>query len=574
MKRIRRDERGSSLLIALIFLALFSLWVGSTLTAAEGGLHIAQTMKIEPKRLYASDGAVEQAIQKVRYDSTRGADDGTDGNCSTTAALNGKTYYVQCVPSEGSGQSPYGGSSPSLGIIALTNGGGGEVGYRQRKNGVIKVDGGLFSGSGISFENGSTCPGINCQQLNLCPNNAKTVTDGIFVAAPSGPNTPSKTVTSVSAGFLNTADETDVGAPIAGAGVAGGATIAGVASASTITMSANANVVGINRTVTFRENFPALNSHCHPAGTSHGDIRVVGAACDPTRVTAVTFHCDASPLDPLNLSDLTMNYPPDATTFTPRTVPSCPTGRIVDFLPGEYTDVVALNNLTNSCNGKIFYFHSGTYNFDFTDANPVWTMNNASSWVLAGEKNFETAKTTSNDTGIVIGSMNKNSTTLTAGTSVFKASDVGAYVSGGIDLPASAKITAFTSATQVTLDKAPGAKITSGLFAVTPKNIDAPCDKRTVNDHPGSEFIFSGASRMSVGDMRFEICSPVDGNRQQNARTEPRRPLVTCRCRAVALRRSRTRAPGAPWCPPTRTGRRFSSSTERSTPRLLPLTSP
>jgi hypothetical protein len=668
VKRIRPDERGSSLLIALIFLALFSLWVSTTLASAESGLHIGQTMKVEPKRLYAADGAIEQAIQKVRFVAARGVEG--DTACDTTASLNGKTYYVQCQPQDGSGQSPYGGSSPSLGIIALTNGAGGEVGYTQRKNGVIRIDGGVFSNSGISFQNGSVCPGTNCQQLNLCPNNTKTVTDAIFVAAPSGPNTPSKTVTSFSAGFLSDpATETDVGAPIAHippAGqspqIAGGATIASIAGPTTITMSATASAVGLNKKVTFRENFPPYNNQCHPTDVSHGEIRVVGAPCNQSNVVAVTFHCNASALDPLNLTD--PNFPPDATTagaglvatngttalvgtgtaftdtfkagdtvtvagetvrtiaavadnthltvtaafsttgpartyLSARTIPACPSGRIVDFLPGRYTDVVKLNNLTSSCgstpdgNGKVLYFHSGTYNFDFSGAapagpgtvatsgtsalvgtgttftntfkvgdaitvagetartvatitdnthltvtaafattasgltylsvdSPVWYMGNSKSWILAGEKNFDQIKTdaATSNTGLLYGTMNKNSTTLSSGTPVFKQSDVGSFISGGIELPYGAKIVSVPSnkgGKDAILDKAPDSKITSGLFAVTGSSVDAPCDKRTGNDHPGAEFILSGPSRIQMGDMRFEMCSPVSGNRQQNA---------------------------------------------------------
>lgn len=518
MKRIRRDERGSSLLIALVFLSLFSLWVSSTLTSAENSLHITQTMRVEPKRLYAADGAIEQAIQRVRYDSNLGVDVLNPPSCGTTATLNDKTYYVQCEPQPGSGHSPYGGSSPSLGIIALTDGGGGEVGYTQHKNGIIKVDGGVFSNFGISFQNGSVCPGTNCQQLNLCPDNTRTVHDAAFLAA-NAPNTPSKFVTSFDAGFMNGANnETDVGVPISGAGIAPGARIE-AANPPTITMTAKASVVGINRTITFRENYPPYNSQCHPTRTSHGQIRVVGASCSESNIVAVEWKCHASPTDPENPNeDDFVAYTPDEVDFTDQSVPTCPAGRIVTFAPGRYSDVAGLNNLTNTCNGKIFYFGPGTYNFDFSGAeSPSWYLGNPTSWVLAGEKNFETSKTTSNDTGIVIGSMNKDSKTLTAGTSVFKANDIGAYVSGGIDLPGSAKITGFTSATQVTLDKAPGAKITSAVFAVTPKTVNAPCDKRPDTNHPGAEFIFSGPSRMQMGDMRFEICSPVEDNRQQNA---------------------------------------------------------
>lgn len=505
MRRIERDERGSALLIALVFLVVFSLWLTVTLSSTQGSLHISQTMRVQPKRLYGADGAVEQAIQQVRY-SAKGIEG--DTTCGTTATVNGRTYYVECDPSDGSGQAALTGSSPNLGILALSTGQNGEVGYVQRKNGTIRIDGGLFSRNGVSFQNGSTCPGTNCQQLNMCPNNEKTVTDAVFVGTGQNSNTPSNSVTSLSANFVNSGGETDAGVPIRGSGIPSGTTISTVNSAVAVYISNNTSVVGLNKTVTFRQNYPPLNNQCHPAGTSHGDARVVGQDCPQDRMVAVTFHCNASALDPLNPTD--PQYPPDQTLFaTTQSVPACGSGKIITFNPGKYTDVNGLNNLTNSCSGKIFYFQPGTYYFDFTGAaTPVWSMNNASSTIVAGDKTWDSR-------GLFVASISKGSTSITTPTSTFTAADVGKYVNGPTDLEYGAKVTAVADSTHATLSLPADNKISSGNFTIGSQ--DSLCDKRTSPDHPGTEFIFGGPSQVNVGGTKFEICAPIAGSRQQIA---------------------------------------------------------
>ncbi|HVT76320.1 MAG TPA: hypothetical protein VHD87_04765 [Acidimicrobiales bacterium] len=701
MNRIKRNERGSALLIALIFLAVFSLWLTATLTSTQSSLHISQTKRVEPGHLYGADGAVEQAIQTVRFDPAKGVEG--DTTCGTTASLNGRTYYVQCQPQSGSGKSAVGGSSPPLGILALSTGQGGEVGYRQRKNGTVRVDGGMFSRWGVDFQNGSTCPGTNCQQLNLCPNNEKTVGDAVFVGSGQNNNSPTKTVTSFSANWVNEtgtpadtdgdgSNETDVGVPIRGSGIPSGSTISNVVTAANVTISASTTVVGLNRSVAFRENYPALNSQCHPSASAHGDARVVGMDCPRDRITAGSFHCNVSALDPVNPTDPL--YPPDATTFTPQSVygsgagqataitisgtmegnnlgsnaihagdwiaggyhlqgqagtpytfanakvtipvsctdgdtvagnivvplapgpwtptstgwypwlagtnPSnepvvpfegsvqapdlcngnamydtstgatftadlsstgstsgvsiqfhyrdpnakgkgnhncadshdsgsmqadvcgasvsstyassptaCPTSKIVTFSPGRYTDAAGLSSLINSCDGKLFYFQPGTYDFDFTgQSTPILQMNNGNSTVVAGNATWDSR-------GVFTASMSKGSTTITTPTSTFSAADVGKYVNSGTALAFGTKITAVADSTHATLSTGPDSKITNGNFTIGTQ--DSMCDKRSTVDHPGTEFIFSGPSQLQVSGSRFEICSPVSGNRQQIA---------------------------------------------------------
>jgi hypothetical protein len=223
VKRIRRDERGSSLIIALAFLVVFSLWLSATLSATESGMHIAQTMKIQPKRLYAADAAIEKAIQRIRYDEAAGRWDdpgGDEPGCNDTVITlqdPAQTVYVQCEPDGNSGRGDEGESSPPVGIIALSDGALGEFAYQQYGNSIVRIDGGAFSGTPLLFQNGNDCSGgavNNCQQLNLCPRNEKIITDGVLVR-----NTAA--VTSLSGPWIHA----DVGVPIVGNGIPAGTTI-------------------------------------------------------------------------------------------------------------------------------------------------------------------------------------------------------------------------------------------------------------------------------------------------------------------------------------------------------------
>jgi hypothetical protein len=557
MKRVRRDERGSSLIIALLFLTVFSLWLSATLTYAKSGLHVASSTRVEPGKLYGADGAVEEAIQKVRYGGNSNPPVGAEGAaaCNSTANVNGRDYYIKCEPQSGSGQAAVTGSSPDWGIIALSNGIGGEAGIEKGKNGVIKVDGGVFSHNGLSVVNGSVCPGTNCNQLNLCPNNTKTVTDAIFVGSGGG-NTPTKTVTSFAANFQNSTanpGKTDVGVPISGSGIAGGATIQAVAPPITATMSANAPAVGSNKKIKFREDYPALNSWCNPvnpgnvlavndpnAPIAHGTLRVLGgtANCDrsnASQTVAVALQC---PAFPPSASDLVAepnpgdpvtndpNYDPDQTSFgAAKTVPACTSASVIDVVPGKYTDVAGLNNLINNCATskaqKLIWFHPGTYYFDFTGAaNPTWSFNNPYAWVVAGDKKWTTRSDNSTQvfTGsITLGKQNgKDVVTLTAGSSVFSRNDVGSYIVPGTGQVPPMKITGYTSASTVTL--ASGTAF-SGMFVVTDSGLysDSACDKTPTGEHAGDQWIFGGPSQMNVSNMKVEMCAPAANGHQQIA---------------------------------------------------------
>jgi hypothetical protein len=224
-------------------------------------------------------------------------------------------------------------------------------------------------------------------------------------------------------------------------------------------------------------------------------------------------------------------FPPDATTFTNRTVPTCPSTKIVDFLPGKYTDVDGLNTLTSSCGSsstgpKIFYFHSGTYYFDFTGAtNPVWTMGNPYAWIIAGERTWDTRPLPLDPSGLFTATasstgISTTTNTFTSGTPG-TSSDNNKYLIGGLDMPAGVQMRFIDAKHLNFVDPTKAFGVSGpGTFVLTDSSShDAPCDRGGAagGDHPGAEFIFGGTSQVHITNERFEICAPAVGTREQNA---------------------------------------------------------
>jgi hypothetical protein len=515
MKRVRRDERGAALIIALAFLALFSLFLAATLAAADGGLHISQTMKVQPVKLYSADGAIEKAIQDMRYVQALGRDDGT--NCDSSVTLNGQNMYVACTPQEGSGQSELGGSSPTLGVIALSNGFANEAGYQQSGNSIVRIDGGLYSNSTLSFVNGNQCNGsdTNCQQLNLCPANEKTVTDAsYFVLNIDGVDT--KFVGSNSAGFVDTATRTDIGAPIRGSGIPANAKIQTVYSANWVTLDKAPTQVASNRTVTFRENFPQLQKHCSPPATAHGKLTALLGPCDRSRTVSIQFNCKdtAAPVVP-DLTGADPNYPPVQTTgFVDRIAPTCnsTSSRVVELEPGRYSNVAALNALSG-CD-KVLWFKPGAFYFDFSGVWNVGASSNKAQTIVAGAKTFVSRPSPHPE--VFNASVKNNSNVVDAGSQVFTTDDVGKYISSSYNLPFGSRIVSVsTDRTKATINKTVNSGVNNVAFMVHSQ--DSLCDSRTEVNHAGTQFVFANEARMSITESRTEICAAVDGNQQQIA---------------------------------------------------------
>jgi hypothetical protein len=390
VQRIRRDERGSALVLALAFLSVFGVWIASTLTFSESATKVSLSVRSQRGASYSADGGVEQAIQAVRYNG-----EGAEGHTScgtpatSTATLNGQTLYVSCFGQPGSGVAVSGGSSPTLGIITLAT--DPEVGYQQGSNAIVKLDGGMYAHSSISFS-GSSCPGPSCSQLNVCPDNGRVAVGNI--ATPSGHGNPKTRFTRTSGATFVTGPQGDVGGTITGGGLPAGTTIFSVVDANTVELSSSpANATGVS--VTFRE-FPLYQSLCSPPAGSKGKLTVLGA-CNTALIVAATTNCPNWPTpDPIGDDP---QYLPAASTFTSTfgadDMPPCTsTNQLVTFSPGKYTSAAALTALTDGsskkCKAPLLYFPPGTYYFEFGDANPTWTISDTNTTVVGGLKTWGT----------------------------------------------------------------------------------------------------------------------------------------------------------------------------------------
>lgn len=112
----------------------------------------------------------------------------------------------------------------------------------------------------------------------------------------------------------------------------------------------------------------------HGSIVSNSTINVVQGTLDTNAGVTARGDCTGSitsvPAKVCDTATATADpgYPAPATTPTQKPVPTCSgRGKVVEFSPGLYTDLTSLNNLTDGtgCKSGIFWFHPGTYYFDF-----------------------------------------------------------------------------------------------------------------------------------------------------------------------------------------------------------------
>jgi hypothetical protein len=281
IERLRAQEEGSALALALAFLTLFGLLVGTLLGSAETGLRSAKALTRQGDEVAAASGAVDGAINRLRADLSAGRQD-YDETCFTAPPINQVSVNVRCVGQPGSGETSGGGEGPADGghappfaLWSLGSGAGGEGGIVEDfEDSTIAVDGPIYSRSTISAL-GTVAVDGRVQALGNC----------------TGPIT-----------------STDP--PLRCANTGGGA--------------------------------------------------------DPD-----------SGVDPL--------YPPDQDTPpAPQSVPSCPSGWLVTFLPGRYMDATGLTNLMKNCEDRVFHFTPGFYYFLFPNGAPVWEIDHEDTTIIGG----------------------------------------------------------------------------------------------------------------------------------------------------------------------------------------------
>jgi hypothetical protein len=149
-----RDERGTSLVLALAFMTLFG--VGAAMLAQFGAASFQTVKAVRDQRasVYAAQGAVDTAIDYVRGNSGLGTN---GGPCLTAAAplsmpaVAGHTIDATCTgqtPAGGGGSSS--GNFPSQALLTLAT--GSEVGVNVGSffTGTTHFGGPVFSNSGIA----------------------------------------------------------------------------------------------------------------------------------------------------------------------------------------------------------------------------------------------------------------------------------------------------------------------------------------------------------------------------------------------------------------------------------------
>ena len=456
MKRIRRGERGSSLIIALAFLALFSLWLSATLSSTQSGLHIAADGACPTKALVR--GRRRNRTKDPGNALRRGR--GPLGRRGLLYAEDApvqlqnppQAVFVRCDPAGDSGLGETGESSPPIGIIALSNGALGESAYQQYGNDIVRIDGGVFSNTPPFFQASSTT------QLNLCPRNAKTVT-GLLVRT-------SRTVTVPSSpGPFVPEDAADGGVPIVGNGIPTGNTIEEYVTPNVIRMKKAAISSG-TKVIRFREDYPKLQSHCRVPTAAEdplNEVRKKGkftavpqvpgqTSCNPALVIALWHNCNSTNPPYTYAPDpdgVDKNYPVDKSSgFSHQSVPACSSGALVVPLePGRYNDAAALTSLTTSCD-KLIWFKPGSYYFDFGDddigdADQEWTIggSNLRNLVVVGGAKTWTGEpfvgylSYNNSTNRSTVSVCDNSNPPVCGSKRFQDTDVGGYLNAGYNLP-------------------------------------------------------------------------------------------------------------------------------------------
>jgi hypothetical protein len=93
MRRVRRDERGASLILAIAFLVITASIGAAVIASVTSGVSDRSILDQVRNRQYAADGAIENDVAWIR---TNG---GTCSGHQATHSLNSLTIHVDCVAS-------------------------------------------------------------------------------------------------------------------------------------------------------------------------------------------------------------------------------------------------------------------------------------------------------------------------------------------------------------------------------------------------------------------------------------------------------------------------------------------
>ena len=103
--RVRQDEAGSALILALVFLSLFGLLIAAMLGQVDANIRTTLVVRTHETKVYGADAGIDYAIQALQFDDTLcpNADVGPDSwNAAPVVPVSsGVTVDVTCQTTEG-----------------------------------------------------------------------------------------------------------------------------------------------------------------------------------------------------------------------------------------------------------------------------------------------------------------------------------------------------------------------------------------------------------------------------------------------------------------------------------------
>ncbi|MGH2722401.1 MAG: hypothetical protein ACRDJO_12500, partial [Actinomycetota bacterium] len=159
----RRDDEGSALILALVFLSLFGIFVAVLLTFVDSSFRTTTAVRDRGAVVYEADAAVEGAIQSIRPYVGQGVFGAVCDSFAFGTAINGVAVRVECEGLPGSGTSgDPGGVTPPAAVITTSTQDPSTVPPAQQVHGFqleaqteATIDGGILSASTIRLDNQS-----------------------------------------------------------------------------------------------------------------------------------------------------------------------------------------------------------------------------------------------------------------------------------------------------------------------------------------------------------------------------------------------------------------------------------
>lgn len=151
IRRLRRDEDGSVLIMALIFVTVMGLVVGAMADLASVNMRNTVNTRDQREAVYTANSGVNAAIEAFRQNPDPDV-------CDQPLGINGlddSDVLVTCIPTSGSSSGSPGSNQPPLALIALTADGA-EPGFFADSGGQPYVVGGMYSNTTVSLSGSST----------------------------------------------------------------------------------------------------------------------------------------------------------------------------------------------------------------------------------------------------------------------------------------------------------------------------------------------------------------------------------------------------------------------------------